>query len=354
MPYFATMAYQETKECSVGVVGFRNQLDIDFVMPVRYVHNTRANGASANLSATRFEAYIKDTHDAHMTVNGGWDAWMDRHIGINAYNCSLDSYMRKMIDRDAPFHAHTRSGESGANIPKDHLWTTGNSGEGVEFRGNLLGELQVGRRSRSRRGGWWSCGGWGSRAGFCRWWDTGRGRRRRQRRRRCDASARWWLRGTTADRTHLANERKATVRRHSYDPVVRPLVLLVFVLVVADVLRVLRLVHVGYRAQEALLLLAGQVLPNVRRRPQQLRGRRHRLQDAARDAQHVRLLAGGPPVEEGADGAADDPRVRRSIRAPQVVNLLTAQVARPVQPTQPTTAWATQDERHCAPQPPGF
>ena len=34
------------------------------------------------------------------------------------------------------------SGESGSGIPKDHLWTTGNSGEGVELRGTLKGEIQ--------------------------------------------------------------------------------------------------------------------------------------------------------------------------------------------------------------------
>ena len=142
MPYFATLAYTESKQCAVGIVGFRNQQDIDFVMPVRYVRNLGAAGADADFTATAFEGYIKDVHAKYMRANGGWDAWMDRHIGLNVYNCSLDSYIRKLSDQGESYHAHTRSGESGSGIPKDHLWTTGNSGEGVELRGTLKGEIQ--------------------------------------------------------------------------------------------------------------------------------------------------------------------------------------------------------------------
>ena len=142
MPYYESMKYQELETCSYGSVGFRNQRDKNFVTPVRYVQNTAAWGGE--YPAEEFEEYIVDIHARYMGVNSGWDHWMDRHFGINVFNCSLDSYMMKFADHDRPFHAHTRGdGDSAAGLPKDHMWTTGNAGEGIEFRGTLDGTFQT-------------------------------------------------------------------------------------------------------------------------------------------------------------------------------------------------------------------
>ena len=142
MPYYETMRYQELATCAYGSVGFRNQRDKNFVVPVRYVQNSAA--WAGEYSAEDFEEYIVDIHSRFMDVNSGWDHWMDRHFGINVFNCSLDSYMMHFADHNRPFHAHTRGdGDSAAGLPKDHMWTTGNSGEGIEFRGALDGTFQT-------------------------------------------------------------------------------------------------------------------------------------------------------------------------------------------------------------------
>ena len=44
----------------------------------------------------------------------------------------------RFADHGRSFNAHSRGdGDSAAGLPKDHMWTVGNLGEGIEFRGSL-------------------------------------------------------------------------------------------------------------------------------------------------------------------------------------------------------------------------
>merc|ERR1711998_463381 len=81
--------------------------------------------------------YIDSVSKTWTGENSGWSAWYDRHLGLEFVNCPLDNYMLDFAAHNVSFHAHGRSNTSDEGWLREHCWTEGVQGYGIEMQGNF-------------------------------------------------------------------------------------------------------------------------------------------------------------------------------------------------------------------------
>ena len=116
---------------------------------IRFIENPRA--LTKTRSVSDFVAYIEAVNRNYTSVyditsdtvatgsGGGWSSWYDRHLGIMLETCPLDDYMAVFAESGVSFHPHGQNGTTTINTgtPKDHMWTEGTSGYGLEMQGSF-------------------------------------------------------------------------------------------------------------------------------------------------------------------------------------------------------------------------
>jgi len=122
----------------------------DVAHEIRFVQNEDAL-TSGGTSVAAFVDYIEEVNRNFTSVydvtsstmasgsSGGWTSWWDRHLGIMLQDCPLDDYMSVFAESGVSFHPHGQNGTTTINTgtPKDHMWTEGTSGHGLEMQGSF-------------------------------------------------------------------------------------------------------------------------------------------------------------------------------------------------------------------------
>jgi hypothetical protein len=106
-----------------------------FLMETRVVQNSEylVPEEEAEVSVGKFIDYIEAMNRKYTRVNGGWEAFYDRHIGIQFDTCPLDDYAKMFDSKGVSFNPHARVAADG--VAKGHVWTEGTQGYGVEMQG---------------------------------------------------------------------------------------------------------------------------------------------------------------------------------------------------------------------------
>ena len=105
-------------------------------LEVTWVENRRAHAGEH--SVADFVDYIAKVNAQFTGVNAGWSAWYDRHLGVMFEHCPLDDYMATFAAQNVSFNPHGRPGAiQNADISRDHVWTEGVQGYGLEMQGNF-------------------------------------------------------------------------------------------------------------------------------------------------------------------------------------------------------------------------
>lgn len=116
---------------------------------IRFIENPKALTKTHTVSD--FVDYIESVNRNYTSVydvtsattetgsSGGWSSWYDRHLGIMLETCALDDYMTVFAESGVSFHPHGQNGTTTINTgtPKDHMWTEGTSGYGLEMQGSF-------------------------------------------------------------------------------------------------------------------------------------------------------------------------------------------------------------------------
>ena len=133
--------------CQWATVNFAVQATLeeerDLNVIVNFVHNQ--NAKTLDYSVSDFEDYVAAVHSQYLGPNSGWDSYMDKHFGVDSYNCSfetdlpanLDDYVSYLKYKGASYHGHGRTGESRAGTDRDHLYIPGPSSLAIELRGDF-------------------------------------------------------------------------------------------------------------------------------------------------------------------------------------------------------------------------
>jgi hypothetical protein len=124
-----TMSLPPTSEIDTSELG------IDFLVETRVVQNSEylVPDDESEVSVGKFIDYIEAANKKYTKVNGGWQAFYDRHIGIQMETCPLDDYEKMFENEGISFNPHARVDEDGE--AKGHVWTEGVQGYGVEMQG---------------------------------------------------------------------------------------------------------------------------------------------------------------------------------------------------------------------------
>ena len=114
----------------------------DFAMEVRYVENAAAP-TDGGASVADFVEYVARVNANYTGVDRGWSAWYDRHLGVLFEECALDDYMLVFALQNVSFLPHGRSGRTeDSDTSRDHVWTEGVQGYGLEMQGNFSYEFK--------------------------------------------------------------------------------------------------------------------------------------------------------------------------------------------------------------------
>jgi hypothetical protein len=164
-----TFAHEEknTDQCLSASVSIESYTQEGFFIETRFVENqeirtpsspsSTLSSSTSSLSSTsnsrqlsggkgkprrysipEFVAYVESVHEDNTGPNHGWDAFYDRHIGLMFERCSLDVYMNQFFKEDVSFNPHGRPDAGttdNSNSAKEHVWTEGTQGYGIEMQG---------------------------------------------------------------------------------------------------------------------------------------------------------------------------------------------------------------------------
>lgn len=107
--------------------------ELTYDVSLTFVANRAAFPADRSLE--QLEAEVQATHRVWVRQNGGWDRWLDAHVGVQVPLTSLDAVAAALARRRRPYKAHLDD----AAKYEGSLWSSGAaaSSVGVEFHGTF-------------------------------------------------------------------------------------------------------------------------------------------------------------------------------------------------------------------------
>ena len=151
---------ENTDKCMSASVSIESYTQKGFYMETRFVENKEIQKRMENkgveslntlhkenkskdrstqrYSIPEFVSYIESVHEENTSPNHGWDVFYDRHLGLMFERCSLDEYMDNFFKNDVSFNPHGRPDAGttdNSNSMKEHVWTEGTQGYGIEMQG---------------------------------------------------------------------------------------------------------------------------------------------------------------------------------------------------------------------------